>query len=640
MMTGARRSRPDERSVVSAVTVLLFLIGAPAGFAAIEGSPHDLIAQGYDIQKVSLLQERCNRCHIPSSSAYQGLLPEVPPVLSLTFGAASLGCFSCHDGTTIVSPDVDASRTAFHPASHGNNLEGYEDLRGETVGLPYLTGRRMECLTCHDPHDDGHRPFLRADLKALCFVCHASYAESGRGKENRTGNHILAEDPIGAPRVDTPLKIVPALRTAFPSAYPVENGKAAGSWHWDLGGHLGQGAFGGIVCSTCHAVHGTEEGVPAEKLEAIAPVGIVANLLCEGCHAGTRADGQPAPPHPNPGGTTTLRTYHVADDDRANGPDRLLEIREPTGWPFGGGTPRRLLCTTCHAPHGARVQTSLLRPTAAPGFCEECHQQVPPYHHVVGATPDSGCGAQLPASPYGPLKELSCASCHRAHNAGLGQPRESDYVPLLTAPALTGALCDTCHPAGNPTCRKNPEYRASHFLGDPTLPETYQRKDPPLRTEVWPESGQTSFYGGEKSQIVTCLSCHSFRKGAVTSGDAGTTRNLLARSGNGVVWEPGQESLYLCTGCHGDNPATGSKGHTHPLMSAAVAKLGRQIEPPVTTTPERVNCDSCHRPHEALSKGGYYILETIDSKNVDPQKIHPEIDFTSLCHSCHDQKSF
>jgi len=603
-----------------------------------------LITQGYDVKKVSPTQERCSRCHITSSAALQGFLPEVPPVLALSYGSPSLACFSCHDGTTIVSPDVDASRTAFHPLSHGNDLTGYEGLLSEVVGLPYLAGKRMECVTCHDPHDDGHRPFLRVDLQELCLACHSRYTEFGRGKQNRTGNHILGVDPEISPRTDVRLKVADAFRTPNVAAYPLERGKGVGDWHWDLGGHLSRGRSGEIGCVTCHAVHGNESAPPVEKLLAVAPVNDVADLFCEGCHAGVRGDGKAAPAYPNPGGTTTGRTYHPVDDDEANGPGRILEIREPPGWAFGGGAPKRLLCTSCHAAHGAQVQTPLLRPpTTAVGLCEECHDQISLNHHQVGLLTGNGCSSLVPAPPYGTRPGLFCSSCHRAHNAGLGQTRESDYVPQLIAPIRTGALCESCHPAKNPTCNQKIDSMASHFIGDPTLTDTYMDKTPPLRTDPWPESGLTSIYGGEKAQEVTCLSCHSFRPGALVSGDVGTTRNLIARSGNRIEWAPDAESLYLCTGCHGARPTTGEpgKGHTHPLMEANMDRQGHDPIPPTSVTPaKKLNCESCHRPHGAQTRGGVYILEVVDGASTDPAAIHPPIDFTVLCHSCHDEKKY
>ncbi len=626
-----------------ALALLLALLAAAPVFSSVEGGPHDLISQGYDVVKTSPTQERCTRCHIASSSATQDFLPEISPVLASFYGASSQLCFSCHDGTTIVSPDVDASRTAFHPGSHGNDLSGYEGLRSETIDLPYLAGKHMECVTCHDPHGTGHRPFLRTDMQELCLVCHSKYTEFGRGKENRSGNHILGTDPAVSPRAEAPVNVSAPFRVAFPASYPLQQGKGSGGWHWDLGGHLSMGVTGVIGCTTCHAVHGDEETAPAQKLLTIEPVNDGANLFCEGCHAGTRGDGKATPPHPNPGGTTTGRTYHPVDDDTSNGTGRLLEIREPPGWPFGGGTPRRLLCTTCHTSHNALVQTSLLRtPSTAPGFCEECHEKVPLYHHPVGEVSDNGCAAKMPLPPSGTTRQLTCPSCHQAHNAGLRKASEADFIPLLSVSLRSGALCERCHPSTNPTCSVNPDYQATHFLGDSTLLDTYEDKAPPLRIELWPESGQISLYGGEKHQAITCLSCHSFRKGAVVSGDDGTARNLLAQSGNRVEWEAGQESIYLCTGCHSVTPGTGEiKGHSHPMMNADAAKLNRAVTPPASITPnQKVNCDSCHRPHEALTRGGGYILEAVDGVNTDPKAIHPQIDYTVTCHLCHDSGKF
>jgi hypothetical protein len=76
-------------------------------------------------------------------------------------------------------------------------------------------------------------------------------------------------------------------------------------------------------------------------------------------------------------------------------------------------------------------------------------------------------------------------------------------------------------------------------------------------------------------------------------------------------------------------------------MNADIARLGRAPVPPVSATPSgRINCDSCHRSHEAVTAGGYYILEVISSSNRDPQVIHPPMDYTVVCHSCHDPQKY
>lgn len=633
--------RSASRFVTAAycvVLLLVLLIAAPA-LAAVEGGPHDVIAQGYDVTRTSILQERCTRCHVSSSPELKDFLPAVPPVLSSAYGASSLACFSCHDGTTIVSPAVDASRTAFHPASHGNDLTGYEGLRSEAVGLPYLDGKRMECVTCHDPHDNGHRPLLRAGIGEICLICHSTRSEGALGEQNTSGNHPQGANPAKLVRKEVPLKVAAAFTTPFPAPYPLAGGRASVGTHWDLGGHLSAGGTGTIVCVTCHAVHGNEQAPPPPGLLTVDPVRLEADLFCEGCHAGVRGDDQEAPPHPNPGGTETGRTYHPADNDRANGEGSIIETRKPAGWPLGAAVSSPILCSTCHRAHGATERTQLLRrPPVDQGFCEVCHERMPlQEHHPLIEKDGGGCSNQIVLKDPVTGIRRTCELCHRAHNAGLGAKLEADFVPLLREGRLSDASCLRCHPAGNPTCGNTTLSLAGHFVGDPTLSETYADSAPPYRLTPWSESKLLSLYGGEKGQVLICLSCHTFRPGAIVSGDAGKTGHLLARSGNPVEWgdDPG---VYLCTGCHGVSPGTGKgeKGHTHPLMNARAESLTSPAEPPVTTTASgRVNCDSCHRPHEARTEGGYYILEKIDSPNRDPRAIHPPIDFTTLCFTCH-----
>lgn len=621
----------------------LFLAGllaaaAPAR-AEVQGSPHDLIPQNYDLLKTSLSQDRCSRCHLAGAGDGPNLLRTVPPVLA-AYGPPSLLCFSCHDGITIVSPEVDASATAFHPRSHGTNL-GRVELPAD-LGLPGIGGAHLECTTCHDPHTNDNRPFLRAQIGELCLLCHARlYGE--RSADESTGTHpqgmVPEERLVETAESRVPISVGEAFRTPFPAPYPVRDGRESVGTHWDLGGHLAGGGDGELACITCHAVHGDESSPPLPALLAVDPVREDADRFCEGCHAGRRGDDLASPPRPNPGGTQAGRTYHPADDDEANGKERIVEIREPEGWPFGTGSPRPLLCTTCHRAHEARPETSLLRPT--PGdtpFCEACHEDLLlSWHHVALDDAAGRCSEGIAATTTLPARRLTCERCHRAHNAGFGSGAEERYVPLLNEP-LDGTSCLACHPADNPTCAEDPDHRASHFLGDPTSPETYADPAPPLRTDPWPESKLPSLYAGARGQEVTCLSCHAFREGAVVSGDKGAAPHLLALSGNPVEWGD-DESVYLCTGCHSANPGTGTtkKGHTHPLMSGEVGRLGRDPVAPVTATVNgRINCDSCHRPHEAETGSGYYIMEVVTSDNDDPRAVHPQIDFTVICQSCHD----
>lgn len=634
---------------------LLLLRPAPLQ-AMIEGSPHDLSAQGYDAPREGGSQEQCKTCHFPIVPDEINFLDAVPPSLS-EWGRTDLACFSCHDGTTIVSRDVDASTTAFHPGSHSYGEEARPEPSAERKDVPAVEETRLSCVSCHDPHENGNRPFLRFDPGTLCASCHGGMASSEEEPEYRGVNHPLSVNPLEEVPPSVPISVDPAFREPLPSSYPLRNGKFRPGVHWRLGGHLQDGSAGNMLCITCHAVHGTDRTPPVKDLLSLDPVNEEANLFCEGCHRGTRGDSRPSPPFPNPGGTSEHRTYHPCDDD-AGGRGRAVPVtRQPADWPFGEGASRSLLCTTCHPSHGGWPGSPLLRtPVLSETFCGECHQELTEYHHPVGVIPDALCERNLPGVEYGdPLVGMVCEHCHRAHNAGLDSGREQDYVPILRFSGDPEILCLVCHPAEDPTCRQITGRTASHFLGDPTLVDTYEDLDPPLRTDPWPESGALSFYGGEDEKIVTCLSCHTFSSEGVISGDDGTVGYLLARSGNPVEWGEGEqegeengegeqeadEAIYLCTGCHTANPATKSTGHTHPLMSADISLMGKEPLLPVTATPGgRVNCDSCHLPHNAPDAGGYYILEVVEGPNKDPKAIAPRVNFTKLCHACHEADKY
>jgi len=354
---------------------------------------------------------------------------------------------------------------------------------------------------------------------------------------------------------------------------------------------------------------------------------------------GKRGDNLPAPPFPNPGGTTTGRTYHPVDNDRSNGSDSIIETRKPEGWPLGTAVSRPILCSTCHRAHGAKERASLTRrPPEGIGFCEVCHDRMPlEYHHSLVVEGTGRCSALIdPIDPVTGLRR-TCELCHRAHNAGLGTQKEQDYLPLLRESSLGEKQCLVCHPRDNPTCNTDPNFRASHFIGDPTLPETYASDGSTLRRTLWPGSKTLSPYGGDKGTVMLCTSCHAFKGSAVVSGDQGRSRHLRALSGNPVEWAE-DDGTYLCTGCHKENPGTGTgeKGRTHPLLGALVERLGHvPLAPATATVNGHINCDSCHRPHEAATAGSYYILESVNGPNKDPLAIHPTIDFTVLCRLCH-----
>lgn len=539
------------------IFLLSFVALIPAmSFAGVVGSPHDIAAQGYTRldDKDKMKSSVCNYCHVPHKAKGARLWATTPPSLK-GWGEVGPLCYSCHDGVAIVSPNVDASNTAFNPRSHGLKIDDLPD--GDDVsksGLPYTGGaasQDIECSTCHNPHDNTNRPFVRANINELCEKCHQRRENSGYGETNAESTHPVhkaPQDEVGDP---SPIDVQEDFRVGFPREYPSEGGKDTPGVHWTLGGHMSGGGDGTMECVTCHSVHGKEQiGPQSDKLLSLDPVMEFSNEFCEGCHRGMRGDGLSQPSFPNPGGTEIARTYHPVDNDTGNGEGRIVPIAEPEGWVFGeGGT---VLCTTCHKPHDALANSPILRPTVnSETFCESCHAENMFSHHPSGQSSGSGVSSgkdhattreivvpedflangKTYGNPVGGT--LYCSSCHRAHNA--------KCEPILVIECTEGGSCDiclNCHAKFNPTWQTDDNFKATHFMGDPmaayidtvdlTTGQTdqvngqagYYDQYPPLKKGAWPESNLESLYGGDFGQDITCCSCHSFGAGNITAGDA------------------------------------------------------------------------------------------------------------------------
>jgi predicted CXXCH cytochrome family protein len=151
---------------------------------------------------------RCIFCHAPRShSLLLGSWIEDQPENILVYpydrpstespegrpDGPSLTCLGCHDGTIALGDIVSRTRSA--EAARGDTRTDFSD--GHPVSLPYepddsdgglsLVDRdmlpeqvqlddlgKMQCTTCHDPHDDTFGNFLVMEdgNRALCVACH------------------------------------------------------------------------------------------------------------------------------------------------------------------------------------------------------------------------------------------------------------------------------------------------------------------------------------------------------------------------------------------------------------------------------------------------------------------------------------
>jgi predicted CXXCH cytochrome family protein len=202
---------------------------APGAHAAVATTKHNLSASGPGTYRATSESEICVFCHaphntLPSSQLWNRRLPTstYTPYTSSTRksiagqpNGASLLCLSCHDGTIALGEVLNRATpiTMTGGALSGNALLGtnlsddhpvsftydaaLRATRGELADPATLvkpnkvqldaTGR-MQCTSCHDPHDDANGKFLvmANTASALCVACHQKNYWSGTDHRTST----------------------------------------------------------------------------------------------------------------------------------------------------------------------------------------------------------------------------------------------------------------------------------------------------------------------------------------------------------------------------------------------------------------------------------------------------------------------
>ncbi|MCG3131428.1 MAG: hypothetical protein FLDDKLPJ_02220 [Phycisphaerae bacterium] len=111
-----------------------------------------------------------------------------------TPGATSLICLGCHDGT-VASSTIGTAHAMLAGVREGFEVPDGFVWRDHPIGVPYPQGERgyvprsrveadgrirlpegrVECVSCHDPHNAAGEPYLLAmsnRRSALCLACH------------------------------------------------------------------------------------------------------------------------------------------------------------------------------------------------------------------------------------------------------------------------------------------------------------------------------------------------------------------------------------------------------------------------------------------------------------------------------------
>jgi predicted CXXCH cytochrome family protein len=203
------------------LAVALVLVAVGVSFAGIATSKHDLSAAGgvYTGGTMSSCQY-CHTPHLRTNSAVSGLplwnkdlttsgiwtmynsgSTTAGTSIDSDPGAQSRSCLSCHDGTVAIGNVLVGTSDTLVLATNlvggklgATNINLTTDLSNEhpigftvdttKAGLDsianmkadgftfYVGDTKMECATCHDPHDTSKGSFLRVAKGTICTACH------------------------------------------------------------------------------------------------------------------------------------------------------------------------------------------------------------------------------------------------------------------------------------------------------------------------------------------------------------------------------------------------------------------------------------------------------------------------------------
>ncbi len=434
-------------TLLAAAFVVMMAAGA---MAALTDGNHNVVA--HDGLSGALAQQgACSFCHVPHGAAGAGLFPsglgavtgggsawEADPVAVL--------CWDCHGSATYGGAQQIVPFQRVVDGAHGRDADqlitttGWGDITGgdpdAALGGGNIFGyntttNQIGCQSCHNPHDNATRPFMRdnaiketvveGDLLTLCNDCHINRADvntQDQGSAPTRQNHpadsanTLLADVAGNSNLYEYGGGLGVFSNRFNSTYPslavqITSITAGNDTdHWNAGGKFVAGSSGAINCGTCHMVHSNEldeasyavgDGLGSVSVAAV-PAGWAYNSLlvldntpavgsiagiCAGCHDITTE------PAAGPGALASYSHPYQSQEPWGISIDSGVVATYGAKFPGAFGTDATLVCQSCHDMHFARLSEQ-----AVPAdeyalqrvYCEDCHDasSTKPDHHPSG----------------------------------------------------------------------------------------------------------------------------------------------------------------------------------------------------------------------------------------------------------------
>ena len=191
----------NKTVIVCVSLVFVLTIVGGLAWAEIKGSKHDFSDEEWTGG------DPCAACHAPDrDEAPEGApLWDLEADLSRKFGArggeraepgqGTLVCLRCHDGTIASERTAGAEEKRFANKEHPGMFSSGHESSEHPVGVEYpqfdkgyrpliavvasgtvtLPDGKVECTSCHDPHDMSDQDYMLVASNArsgLCLICH------------------------------------------------------------------------------------------------------------------------------------------------------------------------------------------------------------------------------------------------------------------------------------------------------------------------------------------------------------------------------------------------------------------------------------------------------------------------------------
>jgi len=591
-------------------TTLLCLLPTLSSAETVVHSKHNLSVTGPGTIKASAETDVCLFCHtvhkttgqIPlwshAMSSVTNYVVYSSPTLKATVGqpdGSSRLCLSCHDGT--VALGMVSSRTTTiqmqsgvttlpsgasnlgtdlsgdHPISfvYDQNLAtadpGVQEPSALDKRLRLDVQQKMQCVTCHDPHDDQYGSFLVMDNtgSALCLACHIQPGWSGSAHALATTIPSSSTIPNAALTKASRLASRPSSLASPPSTTPSgceichTSHKAGSKARLLIQPREEQNCF------VCHNGKGITKDLTSEFRKASAhpvlqtsathtlaekPINGPRHAACSDCHNS----------HAAPRTAATSQTI-TQPGRRGAHPIAGVKGINSSGAVINPATREYELCFRCHADSLNRAPSLITRQFIETNKRLQFKISNQSFHPLQ----NPGRNPNVPSliAPWTASSLVSCTDCHnndqgpRAGGSGANGPHGSIFIPLLERRLLLAdfqgespanyALCYKCHDRAS--ILRDQSFRATSQLG----------QDRGHRFHV-------------EDAKAACTTCHDSHGVAEQARLINFNRDYVTPSSNGrLEYVAGGTSSGTCSlTCHGKD----HNAATYPALTPSILRRG------------------------------------------------------------------